>query len=126
MTEESAKWVPLKQGLSQEDRAHVGKILRSSVTSTRQGERLSEVGVFLRDRTFLEESSVEAFKRLDPVDREKLLSELIWRVTCLLDGSMTEVLGHRWYPIGPRFRACRSEWAGKDVLCLALETEFDP
>ena len=125
MTDEPAPWVLLKQGLSDEDRMHVRKILQSSVTSLRQGEKLSKVGVFLRERTFFEGGSVEAFKGLDPVVREQILSELIWRVTCVVDGSVTEVQGHRGFPIGPGFRALRSEKGGKDVLCLARDVEFE-
>ena len=116
--------VLLIEGLADEDRAHVRKILRGSVTNVGRGKMLSEVGVFLRDRTYFRKDTVEPFKKLDPVTREQILSELIWRVTCVLDGSVTEVMGQRWFPIGPGIRALRTEQAGKYVMCLALDDDF--
>ena len=117
--------IPLKEGLGVEDRAHVGKILRGNATVPGMEEKLSEVGVFLRDRTFIRKNAVDAFKQLDVVAREQILSELVWRVTCVLDGSVTEVMGHRWFPIGPGIRALRSEEAGKDFMCLGRDSDFD-
>ena len=65
MTEDPRGWIPLKDGLGEEDRAHVQKILQNGVTTPREGEKLTKVGLFLRDRAFFKEGSVDPLNSSD-------------------------------------------------------------
>ena len=107
--------------LSAKDRDHLRKILNSSLSTTRPGlKAMSSVGEFLRDATYIDDASVQAWKELGQPERERLISELIWRVTCHLDGSITRVLGVNTYPLGKRFSAVQSEQEGREIFCLAV------
>jgi hypothetical protein len=107
--------------LTVEDQEHIGKILRGDLASEPSSPNdLSSVKHFLRDQTFIDPSAVEAWKRLSRRDRERLISELIWRVTCHLDGSITRVLGVESYPLGKEFCAVQSEREGRGIFCVSL------
>lgn len=107
--------------LSLKDRDHLRKILNASVSTTKPGMKaLSSVGEFLRDATYIDDGAMQAFKELTQGERERLISELIWRVTCHLDGSITRVFGVNSYPLGKKFSAVQSEQGGRDIFCLAL------
>jgi hypothetical protein len=107
--------------LTPEDREHIGKILPQDPARPPSGPTdLKSVTLFLREQTYFDPAAVEAFKRLPRRDRERLLSELIWRVTCHLDGSITRVLGVESYPLGKQFCAIQSEQEGRGIFCVSL------
>ena len=107
--------------LSAKDREHLRKILNSSLSMTKPGlKALSVAGEFLRDATYIDDASLQAWKDLSQPERERLISELIWRVTCHLDGSITRVLGVNSYPLGKTFVAVQTEQEGRDIFCLAV------
>ena len=113
--------IRLRDALSAQDRDHVRRILNSSISADKPGlQAVSKVNEFLRDDTYISDDAVQAFKEMAQAERERLISELIWRVTCHLDGSITRVLGVRAYPLGRKFSAVQSEQDGRDVFCLAL------
>lgn len=109
---------PLAEVLSPADRIHVRNILNSSITSTAQAETLSRAAVFLREQTFLAEDILEDFRAQEEVERSRLLSELIWRVTCFLDGSETATLGEDRWRLSSRFAAERSLREGREIFTL--------
>ncbi len=113
--------IRFSDALSLKDREHLRKILNASLSTTKTGlKALSTAGEFLRDATYIEDASLQAWKELTQPERERLISELIWRVTCHLDGSITRVLGVNNYPLGRKFVAIQTEQEGRDILCLAL------
>lgn len=107
--------------LSAKDRDHLRRILNASLSTTRTGlKAMSAAGEFLRDATYIDDASLQAWKELAQPERERLISELVWRVTCHVDGSITRVLGVTSYPLGKKFVAVQSEQEGRDILCLAV------
>jgi hypothetical protein len=113
--------IPLLDALSAADRAHLRKILNSSVSMTKSELKdTSKVAGFLREDTYIVGSALQPFKELSQDERERMMSELVWRITCHLDKSVTRVLGVHAYPLGKSFTAIQSEREGRDVLCLAV------
>jgi len=113
--------IRFSDALSAKDREHLRKILNASLSTTKSGLRaMSSVGEFLRDDTYIDDGALQAWKELAQPERERLISELIWRVTCHLDGSITRVLGVNTYPLGRKFSAVQSEQEGRDIFCLAV------
>lgn len=107
--------------LSAKDREHLRKILNASLSVTKTGlKAMSVAGEFLRDATYIDDGSLQAWKELAQQERERLISELVWRVTCHVDGSITRVLGVNSYPLGRKFVAVQTEQEGRDIFCLAV------
>ena len=90
----------LRDLLTREDRAHLARILAPSA-----GKNGPKVERFLADDTFLAEEALEPFKALSQHDRERLLSDLLWRIACHVDGSITKVMGVNVYSLGAEFSA---------------------
>ncbi len=104
--------IPLRELLSSGDREHVRNILETRTRST--------LADLLRDRTFVEEQAATAFQALPASERERLLSELIWRATCFLDGSHTATAGMNCYELSNLFSALLSEEVDGAVCTLVL------
>ena len=115
--------IPFGQVLSEADRRHIRMILDSSVVTDAPGVKArSKVPAFLREHTYMDEGSAQAFQAMEPVEREQLLSDLIWRVTCYLDGSITRVGLVNKYDLGGEFCAVQSEQDGREIFCLVRST----
>jgi len=113
--------IRFRDALSPKDREHLRRILNSSISVDKPGlKAVSQVSEFLRDDTYISDAAVEPFKELTQPERERMISELVWRVTCHLDGSITRVLGVHAYPLGKQFSAVQSEQDERDIFCLAL------
>lgn len=106
--------------LAESDREHLKKILNSSISVTPAGlETVAKVHRFLKAHTYIEMLAAPKFQKLPCDERERLLSELLWRLTCYLDGSETAVLGVCTYDLGGGFVANQLEQEGKTFFCLA-------
>jgi hypothetical protein len=113
--------IPFREVLNPRDHDHVRLILNSSISVSKEDfTTLSRVNEFLRDDTFVAEEAVERFRGQPQGDRERLISELIWRITCHLDRSITRVLGVHAYPLGRDFLAVQSEKDERDIFCLTV------
>lgn len=106
--------IPFLGVLGERDRLHLRSILEGS-GETRLRDK---VGRFLREDTFMAEEAVEAFARLPQGEREKVISELVWRLTCHLDGSVTRVQGVNTFDLGGAVRGVLSEREGREIFCL--------
>lgn len=104
------------------DREHLKRILNSSLSMTPTGlETAAKVARFLKSRTLIDEKSGPAFQKMASVERERLLSELVWRVTCFVDGSSTAVLGVTTYELGGGFVANEFTKDAKVYWCLVAK-----
>ena len=113
--------IPFREVLTPKDQDHIRLILNSSISVTKDDLRtLGKVNEFLRDDTYIGDEAVESWKSQTQADRERLISELIWRITCHLDKSITRVLGVHAYPLGRDFVAVQSEKDERHIFCLAL------
>ena len=100
--------IPLVQALAPADLLHVARLVRPD----------SPAGRFLRDRTYVDDESAPPLRSLEAAERETLLSELAWRVTCFLDGSTTQVPGMNEFPLGSGFLAVWRRTAEGDIFRL--------
>lgn len=101
---------PLTIHLQKTDLDHVKRILNESYCGTLDGmAKIDSVLNFFRGRVFVEEASGAGFRGRPQLERERILSELIWRITCYLDKSSTAVIGVTSYELGHRFRANQLE-----------------
>ena len=78
-------------------------------------ERISK---FLGLWVMVDPESADYFQHLENSDREQVLSELNWRITCIVQGSMTAVMGVASYDVGHGFRANLMVENGQDVFIL--------
>jgi hypothetical protein len=95
----------LRDVLNPQDLEHLRAILGSKDTKPHLDEtqRRSRVKQISTDETYISEQSVEAFKALSQDDRERLLSEIVWRLTCHVEGSITRSPG-KGVPLEAGFR----------------------
>jgi hypothetical protein len=108
----------LQDALSAGDREHIRTILNSSLTAAAQVETVSRVGAFLRERTVFADGAAERFRSQAPAERERMLSELVWRLTCHLDGSQTATLGMNRHALTGDFSAVIAEGPGGGTCTL--------
>jgi hypothetical protein len=110
--------IPLERALAPSDAAHVRKVLQGDDPKAEARAMSTQVREFLRDHTFVDRGSRGAFRALARERRERLLSELVWRITCHLDGSITRVVGVDVYDLGSGFQAVKSETEGQDIFLV--------
>ncbi len=106
-----------EEAIGEADREHIRKILDGA---PRRG-MADRVKDFLAKQSFLDKKSLKNFRELKQAEREQVISEFIWRVTCHLDGSHTRVAGVESYELGSGFAAVRSEGEGQDRFCLTVK-----
>lgn len=105
--------------LGESDRAHLGRLLDGSIPAGPRAQEMRErVRSFLGSQVQIVEEARAALAGMEARERERMLSELLWRVTCHLDGSVTRVLGVHTYLLGYGFASVVSEQEGGDVFCL--------
>jgi hypothetical protein len=77
--------------LNEQDLAHLRRILGEQEDPTfSQTKRRSRVNRITMDDTYLADQAVEPFRALSQDDRERLISDVVWRVTCYVEGSITK------------------------------------
>jgi len=111
----------LNRVLGEGDVGHI----RSILGDTREGgagpdPAGEKVRRFLEERAFISRGAEPAFRALPQADRERVISDLVWRITCHLEGSVTRVVGVDTFDLGSGFCAILSEREGRDIFCLAL------
>ncbi len=106
--------IPFGQVLEDGDRRHIRAILGGPGGA---GEK-SKAARFLGESTFVDEEAARDFRALPGPERERLISELVWRITCHVDGSITAVAGVGAFDLAAGFRAVQSERDGREVFCL--------
>jgi hypothetical protein len=110
--------------LDDEDRLHLGRLLDASIPagSAAGGMRLG-AAVFLETRVWAGEEVAAALGRTGRRERERMLSELVWRVTCHLDESVTRVLGVEAVPLGYGFRLLITVQEGREHFLVGWEED---
>jgi hypothetical protein len=95
----------LRDVLNTQDLEHLRRILggKESAPDPDETQRRSRVKQISADETYISDGSLEAFKALSQDDRERLLSEIVWRLTCHVEGSITRSPG-KGVPLESGFR----------------------
>ncbi len=108
--------IPFEGVLGEGDLLHL-RAIQGGPPRTALRERVVR---FLRESSFAAEDAAEAFRSLPRAERERVISELVWRITCYLDGSVTRVRGVDTFDLGAGFCAVLSEIEGREVFCLSI------
>lgn len=111
--------IRITEAMNEKDRAHLRRILQATAPSSIASTQLMEaVEEFVRDFTYVDDAALFAFRDMDQGTRERLLSALVWRITCFIDGSVTSVKGVRAHDVGAGFLAVQARHEGREVFCL--------
>src|SRR5678816_3980308 len=84
----------LRDVLNPQDMVHLRQILGGKEEpNPDETMRRSKVKHISTDLTYVSGQSVEALQALTQEERERLLSEIVWRLTCHVEGSITSSPG---------------------------------
>src|SRR5579863_9532044 len=105
--------------LSVEDRDHLRTILGGKTDPTDIGtKRRLRVSQITIDDTYLADDAVAAFQGLSQPDRECLISELVWRLTCHVEGAITQLPGESSVSLECGFTLMQSVREGREAFCV--------
>lgn len=100
------------------DLAHLREILGERQDPTfNETRRRSRVNQIAMDATFLSEQALAPFQELSQPDRERLISDVVWQVTCYVEGSITKSPG-KGAPLEHGFRLVKLDQDGKTTFCV--------
>lgn len=104
--------------LSDQDLVHLRRILgeREDPTFSETRRRL-RVNRITMDDVFLAEQALAPFQALPQDDRERLMSDIVWHVTCAVEGSITEMPGGI-FGLDSGFRLKKLVQDGRDIFCV--------
>src|SRR5262245_55560142 len=87
-----------RDALNEQDLAHLRRVLGGqedpTFSETRRRMRVNQLSM---DDTYLDDRAVAPLQALPQPDRERLISEVVWRLTCHVEGSSTRAKskGHK-------------------------------
>ena len=111
--------LPFRDVLNALDQQHLRRILGEKDEGLESGTtRHLRVSRLASGATFLSEDSLQAFQALSQPNRERLISDVIWRLTCYVEGSITRVPGVDSYSLECGFKVVQSEEKGRDIFCV--------
>lgn len=108
----------LRDLLTGPDLAHLRRILGEQQDPTlAETKRRFRVNQIASDDTYIAEQAAGPFLALSQDDRERLISEVIWRVTCHVEGSITKSSG-KGVALESGFRLTRIKEGARSVFCV--------
>ena len=109
----------LQDVLGPPDLVHLRTILGEREDPTHSGtKRHFRVNQITTDDTYIADQAQEPVRALSQDQRERLLSDLVWQLTCFVEGSITKARGVKGIPLEYGFRLVRIERDGKPQFCL--------
>jgi len=108
---------PFPRYFSNPDRVLVARLLRreEGASARDTADRAVE---FLRSSTWVSSETGEAFAREPSGLRERILSELLWRILCFLDGSVTTALDQPVLPLEEGYGLSVEEREGRSIFLI--------
>ena len=118
----------LRDVLSPEDLAHWRKILGEEDSSKPHSatQRRIQVSRVVNDDTYLADQAVAGFQALSQVDRERLLSEVVWQLTCYVEGSITQGGAGKKVRLECGFRLVKLQENARVIFCVAKPAPKTP
>ncbi len=107
----------LRDVLNPADRAHLVQILGGREEPTEETQRRTRVSQYFVSDTYLEDAGLDAFKALSQGDRERLISDVVWRITCHVEGSITDMSGHA-FGLENGFKLVMKKEDGRTKFCV--------
>jgi hypothetical protein len=107
--------------LSAADLRHLHLILghREDASETDLGtKRRVRVNQITIDDTYISDQAREPFRALSQDERERLLSDLVWQLTCFVEGSSTRSGKSRSIDLESGFKMRRFVQAGRPSFCV--------
>jgi hypothetical protein len=105
--------------LNPSDLLHLGTILGDREDPTHSGtKRRFRVNQITTDDTYVADQAREPMQALGQDDRERLLSDVVWQLTCFVEGSITKARGLKGIPLEYGFKMVRIEQDGKPIFCV--------
>ena len=83
-------------------------------TETRRRSTVSRLAM---ESTFISDKALAPFRALSQPERERLLSDVVWQVTCYVEGSTTKSPGQK-VSLDHGFHLVESTVDGKTVFCV--------
>ena len=109
----------LQTVLNPPDLVHLRTILGEREDPTHSGtKRRHRVNQITADDTYISDQAQEPLRALSQDDRERLLSDVIWQLTCFVEGSITKARGLKGIPLEYGFKMVRIEQDGKPIFCV--------
>jgi hypothetical protein len=109
----------LRDVLGREDLVHLRVILGEhedpTFSETRRRHRVNQIAM---DDTYVAEQARGPFETLSQDDRESLLSDVVWQLTCFVEGSITKGAGDKGILLDYGFKLVRLVQDGKPTFCV--------
>jgi hypothetical protein len=80
--------------------------------------RRSAVSKLAQQSTFISDKALAPFLALTQEERERLLSDVVWQVTCYVEGSTTRAPAGKKVPLDHGFQLVESTLDGQTVFCV--------
>jgi hypothetical protein len=111
----------LRDVLSPGDLGHLRKILGEDEVVKQHSEtnRRIRVNQIVNGDTYLADQAVPAFQALSQSDRERLLSDVVWQVTCYVEGSITQAGAGKKVRLECGFKMVKLQEADRAIFCVA-------
>lgn len=107
-----------RDALNERDRLHLRKVLGHEEDPTfSETRRRYKVNQLTMDDTFMADQALQPFQELPQEDREQLISDLVWRLTCHVEGSITKARG-RGIKLEYGFRLHLMVQDGRPIFCV--------
>lgn len=108
-----------RETLGEKDLVHLRRILGAeedpTFSETRRRLRVNQITM---DDVFLADQALAPFQALSQDDRERLISDVVWHVTCYVEGSITRSPG-KGAGLEFGFRLTELVQDGRPVFCVA-------
>jgi hypothetical protein len=109
----------LQDVLNPLDLVHLRTILGEREDPTHSGtKRRFRVNQITTDETYIADQAQEPIRVLSQDERERLLSDVVWQLTCFVEGSITKARGSKGIPLEYGFKLVRLEQDGKPLFCV--------
>ena len=109
----------LQDVLTPLDLRHLRAILGQGEDPTsRETKRRSRVNQIATDDTYVADQAWRPLQALGQDERERLLSDVVWQVTCFVEGSITKGAGEKGIPLEYGFKLVRLVQGGKPTFCV--------
>jgi len=112
-----------RDALNEQDLVHLRKILGEQEDPTfSQTKRRLRVNLITMDDCFIADQAVAPFRALSQDERERLISGIVWHVTCHVEGSTTRGSG-KGKKLECGFRIVLMVQDGRPVFCVVKRTK---
>jgi hypothetical protein len=109
----------LQDVLNPADLSHLRTILGEREDPTHSAtKRRFRVNQITTDDTYIADQARGPLEALLQDERERLLSDVVWQLTCFVEGSITKGAGDQGIPLEYGFKLVKLQQDGKPTFCV--------